>query len=241
MKNLLFSLLTSATTAAAATTSTPKGWTDDYDAALKQAAAEKKLVLVDFSGSDWCGWCKKLDKEVFAKEEFLKVATNSYVLLMIDSPSDDKLLSAKAKEQNPKLVEKYGVRGFPTVLLLDAKGEVVAKTGYQKGGPAKYLEKLKALSSQADDPEFNNVVKPLKAKLEKTAKDFRAVTMKEYAGIVEKHLPELRKAVEDAKAVKVSEKNKAAADESIKELEGTISQIEEMLRHMRGEAGGDMD
>ena len=65
MKTLIAIALTVPVLAAQAKTSTPAGWTDDYDVALKRAAAENKLVLADFSGSDWCGWCKKLDKEVF--------------------------------------------------------------------------------------------------------------------------------------------------------------------------------
>ena len=125
-----------------AATSTPAGWTDDFEAAKKQAAAEKKLLLVDFSGSDWCGWCKKLDKEVFAKPEFLEGAKKDFVLVMVDSPSDKKLLSEKAAEQNPKLVEKYDVHGFPTVLIMDADGTVLDETGYRDGGPKKYLEHL---------------------------------------------------------------------------------------------------
>jgi protein disulfide-isomerase len=125
-----------------AATSTPAGWTDDFEAAKKQAAAENKLLLVDFSGSDWCGWCKKLDKEVFAKPEFLEGAKKDFVLVMVDSPSDKKLLSEKAAEQNPKLVEKYDVHGFPTVLVMDADGTVLEKTGYRDGGPEKYLEHL---------------------------------------------------------------------------------------------------
>ena len=114
-----------------AATSTPAGWTDDFEAAKKQAAAENKLLLVDFSGSDWCGWCKKLDEEVFAKPEFLEGAKKDFVLVMVDSPSDKKLLSEKAAEQNPKLVEKYEVHGFPTVLIMDADGVVLDKTGYR--------------------------------------------------------------------------------------------------------------
>ena len=105
--------------AAQATTTTPAGWTDDYDAALRRAAAENKLVLADFSGSDWCGWCKKLDKEVFDTEEFRKDATNEYILLMVDSPQDQGLLGEKAKIENPKLVEKYKVRGFLRIWMPD--------------------------------------------------------------------------------------------------------------------------
>ena len=97
---------------------------------------------MDFSGSDWCGWCKKLDEEVFAKPEFLEGAKKDFVLVMVDSPSDKKLLSEKAAEQNPKLVEKYDVHGFPTVLIMDADGTVLDKTGYRRGGPEEYLKNL---------------------------------------------------------------------------------------------------
>ncbi len=143
MKKTFFAAAASlAASAAFAATSTPAGWTDDFDAAKARAAAENKFILADFSGSDWCGWCKKLDREVFARPEFLESATNKFVLLMVDSPSDKSLLSEKAAKQNPGLVEKYGVGGFPTVLLLDANGDVVAKTGYRAGGPVKYLEHI---------------------------------------------------------------------------------------------------
>ena len=128
--------------AAFAKTSTPEGWLDDYDAAIKKAAAENKHVVVDFSGSDWCGWCKRLDKEVFATDEFKKGAAEKYVLLMVDSPSDKSLLTPKAAEQNPKLVEKFNVHGYPTVVVLNPKGEEILRTGYKKGGPEKYLRML---------------------------------------------------------------------------------------------------
>jgi len=148
MKRFVFGLAVLLCAVAVAKTSTPEGWTDDYEAALKRAAAEKKLVLADFSGSDWCGWCKRLDREVFDTKEFRASATNDYVLLMVDTPRDKTMLSEKAKEQNPKLLAKYGIRGFPTVLLLDAKGEVVFQTGYRPDGPVKYLEMLKAKSKK---------------------------------------------------------------------------------------------
>ena len=126
----------------ASATSTPAGWTDDFEAAKKQAAAEGKLMLVDFSGSDWCGWCKKLDREVFAKPEFLKGVKKDFVLVMIDSPRDKSLLSEKATKQNPELQRQYKISGYPTVLILDAEGEVLEKTGYREGGPKKYVKYL---------------------------------------------------------------------------------------------------
>jgi thioredoxin-related protein len=171
MKHLVFLMVAIAACAALAKTSTPEGWTDDYDAALKRAAAENKLVLADFSGSDWCGWCKKLDKEVFDTEEFRKGATNEYVLLMVDTPQDQELLSEKAKKQNPKLVEKYKVRGFPTVLVLDAKGEVVFQGGYEKGGPKKYLKMLKRSVKEA--PDIAKYIKPIEDVLNKYDADMQ--------------------------------------------------------------------
>ena len=141
-KILLAAAVAAIAGAVSAATSTPAGWTDDFEAAKKQAAAENKLLLVDFSGSDWCGWCKKLDKEVFAKPEFLEGAKKDFVLVMVDSPSDKTLLSEKAAKQNPKLVDKYDVQGFPTVLIMDADGTVLDKTGYRRGGPKEYLKNL---------------------------------------------------------------------------------------------------
>ena len=126
----------------ASATSTPAGWTDDFEAAKKQAAAEGKLLLVDFSGSDWCGWCMKLDREVFAKPEFLKGVKKDFVLVMIDSPNNKSLLSAKAAQQNPELRRQYKISGYPTVLILDAEGEVLERTGYREGGPKKYVKYL---------------------------------------------------------------------------------------------------
>lgn len=164
-KDLVAALALAMSLSAVAKTSTPVGWTDDYDAALKRAAAEKKLVLADFSGSDWCGWCKRLDKEVFDTEEFRKSATNAYVLLMVDSPQDEKLLSAQAKKRNPELVEKYGVHGFPTVLVLDAKGEVVFRSGYEKGGPKKYLRMLERGVKEA--PDVAKYIKPIEDVLDR--------------------------------------------------------------------------
>jgi len=223
-------------------TSTPAGWTDDFDAALKQAAAEKKMVIADFSGSDWCCWCQRLDKEVFAQEEFAKVATNKYVCLMIDSPSDKKLLSEKAREQNPKIAKRYGVRGYPTVLVLDEKGEVLFKTGYRKGGPAKYLEHLE--KEVKDAPMVNKHIKPIEEKLEKAekaieeaigakekelrkdgaskkSKEFRDQMMKVICTeILPQRMPDFRKAIDEAKAAKVPAEMEEKKADLIRSYEG---------------------
>ena len=173
MKKLTLAAIAAITAFAAnAKTSTPEGWTDDYDVALSRAKAEGKYVVADFSGSDWCGWCKRLDSEVFATDVFRKGAAEKYVLLMIDSPSDSSLLSEKAKEQNPKLVEKYGIKGFPTVLVLDADGEVVARLGYAKGGPEKYLETL--AGETYDAPIVKKYIKPIESILNRHDEEMNA-------------------------------------------------------------------
>ena len=122
--------------------STPVGFTDDLDAAFAKAKAEGKFVYACFSGSDWCGWCMKLEREVFSKPEFISGVKDDYVLVFIDLPEDKSLLSEHAKSANPALVEKYNVHGFPTVLIMDADGTVLDKTGYRRGGPEEYLKNL---------------------------------------------------------------------------------------------------
>lgn len=123
-------------------TSTPAGFTDNLDEAFAKAKAEGKLVYVCFSGSDWCYWCKKLDKEVLSDPLFVAGVIDDYVLVFIDSPHDKALLSDRAKAENEKLTKKYGIEGYPTALIFDSDGKKIGKTGYRKGGAAKYVEYL---------------------------------------------------------------------------------------------------
>ena len=125
------------------------GWNTDFEKASAKARAEGKYMLVDFSGSDWCGWCIKLDDEVFSKETFKAYAKDNLVLMLADFPRDSSKQSAELKNQNKALSEKFGIRGFPTVIILDAEGEAVAKTGYQAGGPEAYVEHVKKLIAEA--------------------------------------------------------------------------------------------
>lgn len=124
-------------------------WQADFDAAARIAKEQGKDLLVDFTGSDWCGWCIRLDEEVFAHDEFLTEATKHYVLTALDYPSGEE---AKAKVPNPRrneeLKNKYGIRGFPTILLMTPEGEVYGETGYREGGPEAYVKHLEELRSQ---------------------------------------------------------------------------------------------
>lgn len=124
-------------------------WLTDFDKAKAEAKEKNRPILVDFTGSDWCGWCIKLNKEVFSKEAFKNYAKDNLVLLELDFPRKKKL-SDELKKQNEKLSKKYKVKGFPTILLLDAEGKVLARTGYQKGGPDAYVTHLKSLQEKSD-------------------------------------------------------------------------------------------
>lgn len=126
-----------------------KGWETDFEKAKAKAKAENKHILMDFSGSDWCGWCIKLDREVFSQEGFKTYADKNLVLFLADFPSDTSKQPDKVKKQNQKLSEQFGVRGFPTVYVLSPEGKTVAKTGYKAGGPTVYVEHLKKLIADA--------------------------------------------------------------------------------------------
>ncbi len=117
-----------------------EAWKTDYSAALAQAAKENKMVLLDFTGSDWCGWCIKLQKDTFSKPEFKKFAEKGLVLVELDFPRE-KAQSAELKKQNEELAEKFGVQGFPTLVLLDPQGQEAARqVGYLPGGPGAFIQ-----------------------------------------------------------------------------------------------------
>ena len=125
------------------------GWMTDFEKAKAKAKADNKHILIDFSGSDWCGWCIKLDKEVFSQQAFKDYAEDNLVLVLADFPRDKSKLSEEVQKQNDKLAKEFAVRGFPTVFILSPEGETVAKTGYQDGGPEKYVEHIKNLIAEA--------------------------------------------------------------------------------------------
>ena len=133
--------------------SVPKGWLEDVAKARVKAANEGKFVFMAFSGSDWCGFCIRMDAEVFSQHAFVRQASKKYVLVMIDSPRDKSKLSALAASQNPDLVRQYSISGFPSMVITDPKGEVVRRTvGYNQGGPKAFLDKLDNLMSGIEWP-----------------------------------------------------------------------------------------
>jgi protein disulfide-isomerase len=144
IKSLIFIV---AVIVGSALSASAEGWITDFEEAKKLAAEKNAPIIANFSGSDWCGWCIKLDREVLSKPEFLDYAKDNLVLLNLDFPARKQQDKAIA-DQNKALAAKYGIKGYPTILVLDATGGVIAKTGYRRGGPAAYVEHIKELTAK---------------------------------------------------------------------------------------------
>lgn len=99
-------------------------WMTDYDAATAKAAAEGKAVLINFTGSDWCGYCIRMKRQVFDTPEFEAYVKDNFVLLEIDLPRR-KPLDAEVKEKREQLCRDFEVKGFPTVVAISPDGEIL--------------------------------------------------------------------------------------------------------------------
>ncbi len=140
MKKILIALL--ACCAVAQIRAADLTWLTDVPKAEQQAKAGNKLVLLDFTGSDWCGWCMKLDKDTFDQPEFADYAAKNLVLVQLDYPQH-KEQSDDLKSANAALAKKYEIDGYPTLIALKPDGTVAWKqVGYLEGGPKALIAKL---------------------------------------------------------------------------------------------------
>ncbi|MBN2210060.1 MAG: thioredoxin family protein [Sedimentisphaerales bacterium] len=121
-----------------APTDEPFSWRTDFDEAIKLAKQRHRYLLVVFTGSDWCVWCKKLDAEILNTDEFREYARQHVIAVQLDTPKAQ--LSARPHQV---LMQKYNVTGYPTVLIIDPRGFLVAKGGYMQEGPQAFIEFLK--------------------------------------------------------------------------------------------------
>ncbi|MBS0654711.1 MAG: thioredoxin family protein [Verrucomicrobia bacterium] len=116
-------------------------WLTDFSQASALAKKESKPLFLYFTGSDWCPWCKKMDKEIISTTGFQKALGNSCIFVYLDFPHYT-ALDKKTQEQNEGLMKTYGVRGFPTVILLDPNQKKIAQLGYEQGGGEAFAEKV---------------------------------------------------------------------------------------------------
>ena len=117
-------------------------WLTSVPQALAQAQKENKIVLLDFTGSDWCGWCIKFKKEALDTKEFGDYAAKNVVLVELDFPQK-KAISADLKKANKALAAQYKVDGFPTFVVLSKDGKELGRQGgYEPGGAKAFIAKL---------------------------------------------------------------------------------------------------
>ena len=148
--NSLKAVLMVAVLIIAGTVSASDGWLTDFNKAKAEAVKRDLPILVDFTGSDWCPWCIKLHEEVFSTKVFKDYAKDNFVLLVIDFPRT-KPMPQQIREQNSMLARVYGVRGFPTVLILDKNGNEVTRTGYKAVGAETFVAYLKNIKERIAD------------------------------------------------------------------------------------------
>ena len=120
-------------------------WHTDVNKAIELSVKTEKPLFMFFTGSDWCGWCKRLVKEVFVKPEFTTWASKNVVLVELDFPRRTKL-SAELQKQNRELGQMFGVRGYPTIWFITPEvtaGKVnfnkLGSQGYVAGGPKAWI------------------------------------------------------------------------------------------------------
>jgi protein disulfide-isomerase len=120
-------------------------WLHDWNKAQEEAKANHKLLFLNFTGSDWCGWCIKLDKDIFSQPKFKDFAHDNLVLVELDFPRR-KSQPTEERKQNMELAQKYEVLGFPTIVVVNENGQTVWKfDGYFPGGPEAFIAQLQKL------------------------------------------------------------------------------------------------
>lgn len=121
-------------------------WLTDFSVAKKKAQNENKPVVMLFTGSDWCPWCIKWEKEVFSTPEFQNYAKTNLVLLLVDFPNKKPLHKAQVKA-NEVLQDRYKVEEYPTIVVLDSKAKKLGSFNYTEGGPQAFFPKLEKLTA----------------------------------------------------------------------------------------------
>ena len=121
-------------------------WLTDFKKAQEQAKATNKALLIQFTGSDWCPPCRMLQKQVLSAHEFEEYAAKNFILLEIDFPRA-KQQSAELVQQNQTLAQRFGIEGFPTIILLNVDGKKLGElVGYDPhAGWQGYIDSLEKM------------------------------------------------------------------------------------------------
>jgi len=226
-------------------------WFTDMKKAMSLAQAsdpknpqeKSKDLLIHFTGSDWCIWCKRLDDEIFSKEAFQKYAHKNFILVSLDFPRKKQLPEA-LKKQNEEWLQKLHVTGFPTVFLTDAKGRPYAKTGYRRGGAEEYVKHLQELVKlhrerdkfldQAEKAEGTEKAKLLDKAIGKMESALITSSYKDIAQQIIKLDPENKAGLKN-KYLGLFALQEIAQLKAKRDVDGALAKIEETIKKLKPE------
>ena len=119
-------------------------WMTDFEAAAALAKKTNRPIFLHFTGSDWCGWCKLMEKNVFSQDAWKAYATDAIVPVIADFPRDKAKLASGQLEKNNALAKKFGVRGYPTYVVLSSDGKELGRLGADRQAtPASFITQLR--------------------------------------------------------------------------------------------------
>ncbi len=220
-------------------------WTQDYDAAVALATSNNLPLMINFTGSDWCGWCKLMDKKVFSTDEWKKWAAKNIVLAFIDFPQNDSLVPKKYVARNRKLAETYGVRGYPTYVVVNpADGKTLGRLGASKSAtPAGFIADLENLLLESPDSALaKDLAKSLSAEDVKRLATLRAEkaaaekAIEDFGEKAQSELSKLQKAIQKA----ADKDAKAAAEIAFKSRLADLQKEFEPLQAKAEKAGEEL-
>lgn len=202
---------------------TPGKWTMDLEAAQKVAAEKKLPILLDFSGSDWCRYCKIMESNVFTQPEWTAWATNNIMMVLIDSPQDKSLVPEKYVERNSTLGKQYNIQYLPTFIILDCDGktELGRPSGGEDKTPESFIGEIKQvlLNSATEIEKFKASLSPEKQK----AFELLMTTRSEMKQLLDEQTKVIQEANEKVELVAKSLEN-VEADIKMIRLEQSLSE-----------------
>ena len=228
-------LLTAIAMSVTATTfAAEANWLVDFEKATEMAKKEGKDMLLDFTGSDWCSFCIKLEREVFSKDVFVKKIPENFVLVKVDNPRDKSKQSEAEQKMVETLVAKYSISGFPTILLVDNQGRPYSSLmGYDGATAEKYVEDL--LNRQEGRKKRDELLAKADAAKAETKAKLLDEALSGIDGERETILGSYPKVVDAI--IESDSENKAGLKKKYSELRANVtfkSQVQQIMRSMTG-------
>jgi protein disulfide-isomerase len=215
-------------------------WTQDYDAAVALAKTNNLPLMLNFTGSDWCGWCKLMDRQVFSTKEWEKWAKENIVLAFIDFPQKKSLVPKKYVDRNKDLSKKYGVRGYPTYIVIDpGTGKSIGQLGASREAtPEKFISELEELLLQRPGVDLSKLLAPEDMKRLEQLRQEKAIVkagIEEFGKKANAELGKLHKAIGEAKEKDAKAGAEAAFKARLAEFEKAFAPLQEKSEKLDSE------